>query len=314
MKITRLNKHLYILFPTLLLHMSTIGQLFTANKTEQGIEILEKGKKVLFFQVKPTDFNGKYERSGYVHPLYDLNENIITDDRPADHPYHNGIFWAWHQVLLNDDSVGDGWTSENIAYVPVNATVKSNKKKAVIESSLLWKTTTKPQQELSLVKQQTKITIHKSQPGYRIFDFDVQLFALQDNLKIGGSEDPKGYGGFCLRLKLPDNISFVSGNSQIEPQETPVNAGPWMTFKGSLAGKPGQASGVTIFGYTGNNGEPYPWILRKVTSMQNVPYPGRTPVLLSKKGLRLHYRVVVHNSDLTYDDIEKLYKEYLQQY
>ena len=77
-------------------------------RSNDGVEILENGKKVLFYQVRP-----KSVRAGFIHPLYDLNEKILTDDAPEDHPYHRGIFWAWHQIILNDKNIADGWVGEH---------------------------------------------------------------------------------------------------------------------------------------------------------------------------------------------------------
>src|ERR1051325_9833474 len=74
------------------------AQGFTTMRSAEGVEILENNKKVLFYQARPKSVNGKYERAGYVHPLYDLDENVLTDDSPRYHPYHRGIFWAWHQI------------------------------------------------------------------------------------------------------------------------------------------------------------------------------------------------------------------------
>ena len=71
-----------------------------------------------------------------------------------------------------------------------------------------------------IIKEKTKITVFRAMPQYRILDFDINLLALVDNLKIGGSDDPKGYGGFCLRLKLPKGITFVSENKTVIPEET----------------------------------------------------------------------------------------------
>jgi hypothetical protein len=53
---------------------------------------LEQGRKVLFYQEQPKSVDGKYERAGYVHPLYSLNEKVLTDDSPADHPFHREFF------------------------------------------------------------------------------------------------------------------------------------------------------------------------------------------------------------------------------
>lgn len=299
-----------ILFCCIVLASTPVfSQRFTTVESREGIEISEKGKKVLFYQKFPKSLNGKYERAGYVHPLYSLNGKILTDAFPDDHPYHHGIFWAWHQIVLNNKKIAEGWTCENISWQPVRTDVHKSRKRLTLYSEMLWKSTLE-KAPIDIIREKTKISAYKSASQYRIIDFDIQLFALVDSLKIGGSEDEKGYGGFCLRLKLPDDISFVSQNKTIIPQETAVIAGPWMNIIGSFEGSSFPKTGVIIF-CNSTDSEEQPWILRKVTSMQNVPYPGRVPVALSKDGLKLNYRVIIHNGGLSNDDIEKLYQEYL---
>lgn len=289
------------------------GQRFTAMQSDEGIEIAENGKRVLFYQQRPKSLDGKYERAGYVHPLYSLNEKILTEDLPGDHPYHRGIFWAWHQIVLNDKKIADGWISENISWKPVKLNVKTRKENVLLQSELTWNVKQGQDDSTAIIKENTEITVHKSTEHYCAIDFDIQLFALVDSLKIGGSDDAKGYGGFCLRLQLPKDISFVSNNTTITPIETAVTAGPWMNFTGSFDGAIMPKTGVAVF-----CGQPtrdlQPWILRRETSMQNIPYPGRTPIPLSKKKLRLKYRIVIHNGDMSNDDLEKLYQQYIHKF
>jgi hypothetical protein len=64
-----------------------------------------------------------------VHPLYDLDEKILTDDFPADHPYHHGIFLGMHQIVLNNKQIAEGWVSENISWKVVNTKIKKEEKR-----------------------------------------------------------------------------------------------------------------------------------------------------------------------------------------
>ncbi len=244
-----------------------------------------------------------------MHPLYSLSENILTEDFPEDHPYHHGIFWAWHQVLVDGKSIGDGWIYDNLSWKAGKMKVKSKKDYATIHSEMIWNSKLQGNAPTDIIKENTSITIYKSTENYRVIDFDIRIAALVDSLKLGGSDDPKGYGGFCLRLSLPNDILFVSNDSTVTPQETAVAAGPWMNFSGSFDGSSMSKTGVAVF-----CGQPLSqnqtWILRKEKSMQNVPFPGRTPVSLSKKGWRLKYRVVIHNG-LTNDELADLYHQYI---
>jgi hypothetical protein len=286
------------------------AQRFTAIQSDEGIEISEKGKKVLFYQQRPKSLDGKYERAGYVHPLYSLNEKFLTEDFPEDHPYHRGIFWAWHQIVLNDKQIADGWISENISWKPGKLKIKKRKRNLILQSELIWNVKQEHNNPIAIVKENTKITVHKSTGQYRAIDFEIHLFALVDSLKIGGSDDAKGYGGFCLRLKLPKDISFVSSDTAITPMETAITAGPWMNFTGSFDGPTMPKTGVAVF-CNQPEGNQQSWILRKEASMQNIPYPGRTPITLSKEGWRLQYRIVIYNGDMSNDDLEKLYHQYI---
>jgi len=292
----------------LLIAAQTLGQNFTTDRTAEGIELRENGKKVLFYQVKPKSVSGEFERAGYIHPLYSLKGNSITDDSPEDHPYHRGVFWAWHQIILHDRPLADGWMSQNVSWLPVDVQFEKGDGTGTLQATVLWKS--KVDDTLTdIIKETTSIRVHAAEAQYRIIDFDIRLNALVDDLKIGGSDDPKGYGGFCIRLKLPADVAFASG-AKVIPQETAVMAAPWMDITGSLEGQSLPKSGVLLFANATNT--PQPWILRKETSMQNIPFPGRAPVSLPKTGLQLSYRLIIHDGEMSEAQIKKLYDDYLK--
>ncbi len=148
--------------------------------------------------------------------------------------------------MLNDKKIADGWTCENISWNPVNVKVKKRKENVRPQFEVIWNV--EPEHNpTAIVRENTKITVYKSTTQYRIIDFDIHLFALVDSLKIGGSDDIKGYGGFCLRLKLPKNVSFVSKNKEVMPQEAAVEAGPWMDLRGSFDNETSPKTGVVVF-------------------------------------------------------------------
>jgi hypothetical protein len=284
------------------------GQSLTYKQTAAGIEISDNKIPVLFYQVRPKNVSCKYERAGYIHPLYDLQGNILTEDAPEDHPYHRGVFWAWHQVIVNDKNVADGWISENIRFETMDAKVAKLKNIMVITSRLKWEINS-GEKALSIINETSQISIYPHTANYRVIDINIKLTPVRDKVKLGGSADEKGYGGFCLRLKLPSDIKFVSADDIIEPKETAVTAGPWIDFVGSFSDGSGD-SGIALMAYTTKN-ESHPWILRKSKSMQNVPFPGRTPLEIPKDGLSLNYRVVIHDNHLPAAEIAKLYDEYV---
>jgi hypothetical protein len=231
---------------------------------------------------------------------------------PKDHPYHRGIFWPWHQIIWNNKQIADGWISQNISWEPSKIAVQKKMKSITLQSEMLWKSVLDDNRSKPIVREQTRITVYQSTSQSRIIDFDIQLFALKDSLKIGGSDDEKGYGGFCLRLKLPEDISFVSGDTEITPLETAVHAGPWMNFTGSFDGKDSRKIGIAVFCDDSNPGR-LGECLRKKGSMQNVVYPEEHHVA-TKNGLRLRYRLVIHDTNIERSDLENLYQEYIRKH
>ena len=80
--------------------------------------------------------------------------------------------------------------SEHISWKPPKVKVKKSEGRVMLQSEMIWNAEldNKP---TAIVREKTKITVFKSTPQYRILDFDIHLFALADNLKIGGSDDQK---------------------------------------------------------------------------------------------------------------------------
>ena len=176
------------------------AQKFSYKKSPEGIEISENNKSVLFFQTKPKTVSGKYERTGYVHPLYDLNGNVLTEDSPEDHPYHRGIFWAWHQIVVDGKNVADGWMSEHISFIPGKMQITKSPSNTILTAQLTWKVTDSINPARNIVSEISRINIYKAKEHYRIIDFDIYLKPLVNDLKLGGSDDAIGDGGFCLRV------------------------------------------------------------------------------------------------------------------
>jgi len=305
-------KNILIFCMTVLFYSCASSQGFTALDSAGGTEIRENGKKVLFYQFQPKSINGQYERAGYIHPLYSMKETVLTEDHPVDHLHHHGIFWAWHQIVLNGKQVADSWTSEHISWKPIKMTVKKDRDKLVINAKLIWNVQASPSDKIiPVISEFTKITVFKSTARYRILDFDIKLTALTNDLRIGGSSDVKGYGGFSLRFKLPADISFHSRDSSVTPINEQILAGPWMNFSGSFDGESSPKAGVAVFCPTTEPGNKQPWILRSSESMQNIVFPGNDPVALTKDGKTFNYRLVIQNEELGNDELQAMYQQYI---
>jgi hypothetical protein len=285
-----------------------------ATASEDGVLITEGDAKVLFYQRKPKSLDGKYERANYVHPLYDLDGNVLTEDFPKDHLHHRGVFWAWHQVRVGGKKVGDPWTTEDFSWDVVSTdTDRIGDDSIDIKAHVLWKSpqwTDEQGKPKPLVDERTVIRVHRATKQARIIDFEISLQALEPDMSIGGSEDAKGYGGFSPRIRLPDGLRFMGEIGEVKPQTTSVEAGRWLDMLGTF-GKDDAISGVTILVHPSTPGFPQRWILRQARSMQNPVYPGRGPVpLATEKPTVLRYRLVLHHGEVESAEIQKWQEAY----
>lgn len=268
----------------------------TAESTPDGILIQEAGIPILHYQQKPKSIEGKYERSNYIHPLYDLDGRVITEDFPADHLHQRGIFWTWHQIKKNGVSLGDGWECRDIKWDVVSAeAVNLQEGGILLKTRVLWKSpnlVSADGEMIPFVEERAEITVRPKHQGERIIDFKLIFSALTEDISIGGSEDEKGYGGFSTRFLLPADVAFRGVEGQVTPRTTALAAGPVIDISGSWGGE--GPSGITIIQHPSNPGNPQTWILRSSKSMQNPVYPGARAIAWSPgKNITLRYRLVL---------------------
>jgi len=282
---------------------------FTVNKNWQGIELLENGHPVFFYQREPKPAGATFLFNNYLHPLYDLSGDTLTEEFPEDHPHHRGIFWAWHQLYVHDQRIGDNWMMENISLV-VDTLTTTLEEQARLDVRVLWKSAAI---DNPFLEEHTSIIVHPRQSDIRKIDFEISLKSLVQGLQIGGSEDVKGYGGFCARIKLPKNLVFTSEGGSVTPMDGQVVAGAWMDFSAVYDTIHQGESGLALLCHPSTPNYPAPWILRQRGSMQNIVFPGEARMELStEKPTVLRYRLIIHNGDAIKADITSLQSEYEQ--
>ena len=283
-------------------------------QTDEGFLVTRRGDKILFYQRKTKSLDGKYTRADYIHPLYGLDGQILTEDFPPDHLHHRGIFWAWHQLYIGDKKLGDAWSTKDFSCDVYDAKILTpDSRSRALQVKAYWKSplwTDAGGKQKPFVKETTTITVHRAEADFRKIDFEIALLALEDDVRIGGAENAKAYGGFSARIRLPDGIEFTGPAGPVEPQGTPVEAGPWLDFSGKFADDD-RISGLAILCHKSNPGYPQQWILRRKGSMQNPVYPGRHPIPLSRqKPLILRYRLIIHRGNAQHINLNKLQAEY----
>ena len=86
---------------------------------DKTLQVTEQDKPVLAYnfgtivgeQVPEND--PRRRRSCYLHPIWGLDGEVLTDDFPKDHYHHHGAFWAWPHVTV-DGKEYDLWVNAGI--------------------------------------------------------------------------------------------------------------------------------------------------------------------------------------------------------
>lgn len=293
----------------LLAIVSTLNAQLSMQKQEEGILITENRENVLFYQSEPKSQEGKFERCNYIQPLWGVEGTVLTEDFPADHLHHRGVFWTWHQIFIGDKKIGDPWeiidfNQDVVDLEFIKEVGGSVKIKTEVEwKSELWK---KAGKKVPYIKENTTISIHPKTGNYRKIDFEIRLLALEENLKIGGSDDVKGYSGFSVRMVLPEDVIFSGPAGEIEPLNTAVESVGYVNVSGSLLDG-GEKGGIVMIDHPENPDYPQLWILRKQRSMQNAAWPGRDLISVSStEPLVLKYSLLVYSGKMNDKKIQKI--------
>lgn len=285
----------------------------TLQEHAEGYLFTEGRDSIMLYRPRARFPDRAHARSHYIHPLYGWDGTVLTEDFPADHPHQHGIFWAWHQVYVNGERVGDGWTQADIGWaVQAVEPIEDDRAGAALRARVHW---TSPRwtgtngQPTPFVEETMTLRAHPATETYRAIDVRIELRALAEDVRLGGSEDEKGYGGFSARVRLPEDVRFVGPDGPVEPTVTAVAPRPWVDVSATYAGE--APSGLAILAHSSGPDYPPPWILRREASMQNAKYPGATPVRLPRdEPLTLRYRLIVHQGHAGQVPLDRLHAEY----
>ncbi len=278
--------------------------------SDGGYLVSEAGRPVLRYQVAPTDRDGEYRRSNYVHPLFGLDGEVLTEDFPEDHLHHRGVYWTWHQVWIGDVRAGDPWLTRRFSWELVDAQPRPTGDG--LRATHRWFSPDFRDGADPIAEETAEIVVHPSEESLQLVDFDVRITALQDGLRLGGSEDDKGYGGFSVRVGMVEGLRFTAAEGPVQAARGPLLVGDWVDFSAPFQ-QSGAVSGVAVMVHPTSTGYPQPWILRSpaTPSMQNPVWPGPDAVSVEREvPVRLRYRLVVHRGSTSEIDLPALARAY----
>jgi hypothetical protein len=319
---------------------SVVGQfIFSAepfrlveNNKKKQLAFLEGTQPILTYQFDAVEHehvpkNDLRQTAGcYVHPLYGLNGEILTDNAPADHYHHHGVFWTWPHVGLHepDGSVTeyDLWTSDTALKQHFVCWVRKSvaEQTATMEVENGWYVGD-PAEGKKIMTERVWIIAHRVQKvgdvTSRAVDFEFRWQPLEKPITLRGSEG-KSYGGFSVRFKpfVPDGkneaerseinrITVPSGIAENDLPETPL---PWADYTSVFGSS--SASGAAISVPKSHPDFPPTWLTRYYGPLC-VGWPGvKGRTFRPREVFFVRYRVWIHDGVVTVPQIEEAYHEY----
>jgi len=247
----------------------------------------------------PADRN----RSSYIHPLYGLDGEVLTDDFPEDHYHHRGLFWAWPRVKIGNAS-SDLWMLKGIeqrfeSWVERQANERGAK--LVVENG--WHLDGR-----KVVRERVSFRVRAATEVARAIDVELELVPLTEPLTLQGAEG-KSYGGLTLRFapRAETRITIPAG-----PTETdlPMARLPWADLSGRFSGN-SRSSGVTIFVHPDHPDFPPEWLTRHY-GVLCLGWPGvQAQTFQRGTVIRCQYRLWIHRNDVGAEQIKTAYERYV---
>jgi len=246
----------------------------------------------------------KYIQSCYVHPLFSLDGQALTDDSPADHLHHHGLFWTWPVVRTRGLSTST-WEPK----VPrlrqhfirwLKREVEGRVALLSVENS--WMLDGKE----IVAKEVITLSVHPADKLGRAIDLELAIEAVGGILELQGTHDQnKGYGGLCFR-GAPMLTGAVMTTDEGPLKEDVVHT----PFRWADISTP--ELGISFFVSPDHPGFPTMWMIRNsYAGLINVSWPGLAAVALYPgEPVILRYLIYVHRGDAAAGEVKAAYAAY----
>lgn len=298
---------LYVAAATLLLVPGGLSALTVEDDRESSgvLTVYDNGKPVLSYrygdQLK-AGVDAKYTRSSYIHPIYSLNGEPITDDFPEDHFHHRGLSWTWPHVETHSTTT-QTWhpaapTLRQHFHRWVDKRSDDGGATVSLENKWLLCGTT----EVALEK--VDIGIGPERDTARTIDVTLTIQALGSPLVLKGTDEgKKGYGGLAIRMAPGFKGAPLKSDTGALEKDAVQEPHKWIDISNDNAG-------VTILASPEHAGFPPKWMARNsYTGFINVSWPGLEPHKIDVgKSVTLKYRLLVHEGNQTNEQLTKLYE------
>jgi hypothetical protein len=242
------------------------------------------------------------KHSAYLHPIYGLDGEVLTDDFPKDHVYHRGLYWAWPHIKIAGQEY-DSWSLRGIR--PqfqgwLRQEVKTNVAILGVENG--WFVG-----KVQTMREQVFIAVHEASAESRSIDIELTWTPIDQPITLSGAPG-KSYGGVTFRF-APRTETVITVPSGRAREDLLVTKLLWADFSADFKEK-GQFSGAAIFVDPNHPDYPPTWVTRNY-GMLAVGWPGATPQIFPPgKSFSCRHRIWVHRGAPAVSEIQNAYQSY----
>ncbi len=242
-------------------------------------------------------------RACYIHPLYGISGEVLTDDFPDDHYHHHGVFWTWPHVLV-EGRHHDLWAGDTIHQRFVRWLVReTGPVAAVVAVENGWYVG-----DDQVMVERVWMRAFRSSSEDRAVDVEL-FFTPLTAITLQGAEG-KSYGGLTVRFApgpRPETVITVpSGPTTEDLPDTPL---AWADFTSRFEGM-AHRSGAAIFVPPQHPDFPPTWLTRYYGPLC-IGWPGvMARTFEPGDSFALDYRLWIHREAVELDALQEAYRGY----
>ena len=253
----------------------------------------------------------RYNRACYIHPLYGLNGEIITEDFATDHRHHRGVWWSWPHIKIEGKEY-NSWIPAGIHYQHERWTLKTQGTAVgVLAAENGWYVGKK-----KVVQEHVWIVAYRAAGSTRVVDLELTWTPLDKPVTLQGAGG-KSYGGLSFRLgqakdeprankRKDTKITVETG---LTKRDLPNTRLKWADISGLVVGAK-ERSGCALFVAKDHPDFPPTWLTRHYGPLC-IGWPGVRPkTFFPGKPFRCRYRLFIHLGDADLDALKAAYAAY----
>ncbi len=297
---------------------------FEVKADGPAVNVVQRGRKILSYYHGEPDAAWKYPHTSFIHPIYGLDGEVLTQFMPVDHLHHRGLFWSWVRMEAKGKDLGEWWQPREIAVKPDELQTQYGTifARLAADHTYVHKPKAGGPAEPFLTEHVVCRVFTPTDRGQAV-DVDLTLTALVDGFRLGGTTTlNKGYGGMTLRFcdlnpKDRSSVRIVADGKDVSGKDLNHAAARWVDWTNRFPGPDGKPldhySGAALMVHPTHPplpAAPPDWITRPYGPI-GVCYPGLEMAEIPRdKPLRLKYRLLIHRNDPWSADVDRQYAAY----